>query len=87
MSLDALLEFPCEFPIKVFGAVEGDFAAAVEAAVRQAAPELESVSVAVRPSSGGKFLAVTVTVLAVSQIQIETIYRRIGTLPGVLMVL
>ncbi|AAU90706.1 MULTISPECIES: YbeD family protein [Methylococcus] len=87
MSLDALLEFPCEFPIKVFGPAEGDFAASVEAAVRLAAPELEELGVAVRASGGGRFVAVTVTFIASSQAQIEAIYQRIGTLPGVLMVL
>lgn len=87
MSLDTLLEFPCEFPIKVFGSAEGDFAALVEAAVRLAAPELEELSVGVRASGGGRFVAVTVTIVASSQAQIEAIYGRIGTLPGVLMVL
>ncbi|QJD29013.1 YbeD family protein [Methylococcus geothermalis] len=87
MSLDELLDFPCEFPIKVFGSAEGGFAASVEAAVRLAAPELEEVSVTVRASGGGRFVAVTVTITASSQAQIEAIYGRIGTLPGVLMVL
>ncbi|NJD05719.1 MAG: DUF493 domain-containing protein [Methylococcaceae bacterium] len=74
---ESLLEFPCDFPVKVFGTAEADFAETVLAMVRKHAPDTAERSISVRPSSGGKYSAVTVLVRAESQAQLDAIYREL----------
>lgn len=72
---DALFQFPCRFPIKATGLAQGDFAAVVVEIVRRHAPDLDEGAVTLRQSSGGKWLAVTVTIEAQSRAQLDAIYR------------
>jgi hypothetical protein len=68
-----LLEFPCIFPIKAMGLNVDDFESWVIAIVHRHAPQ-SAQSVARRLSSGGKYLSVTVTIVAESQDQLDRIY-------------
>lgn len=87
MSLDAYLEFPCDFPLKVLGHQEQDFDALVASVVRRHVDDLGEGAVISRPSSGGRFVSVTIHIRAESQQQIEAIYRDLHVTPGVLMLL
>lgn len=69
------LRFPCAFPIKAMGRAEHDIAALVLAIVRRHAPALGDDALTTRPSSGGKWLAVTVVVQAESRAQLDAIYQ------------
>ena len=75
----SLLEFPCAFPIKAIGKAEADFRQLVIEIVRRHAPELSTNQVSVRESSGGKWLSVTLVILAQSQMQIDAIYRDLNS--------
>jgi putative lipoic acid-binding regulatory protein len=70
-----LLHFPCSYPIKAAGRADGDFAALVVAIVRRHAPDVDAAAVSLRESSGGKWLAVTVTIQAESRTQLDAIYQ------------
>jgi putative lipoic acid-binding regulatory protein len=83
----SLLEFPCAFPIKAFGNTSEDFEAIVIAIVRRHAPDLAAEAVASRTSGGGIFTAVTVTVEAQSQVQLDAIYQDLTDCPEVIMAL
>lgn len=84
---ESLLEFPCDFPIKAMGlAVEG-FERQVTELVRRHAPDLDAGAVRTRPSQGGKYLAVTVTVRATSRAQLDAIYQDLTACETVLMAL
>ena len=83
----SLLQFPCDFPIKVVGHQHADFEAQVVSRVRQHVPDLGEGAVRNRPSHGGKYLAVTVTVRATSQAQLDAIYRELSGWDRALMVL
>lgn len=84
---DTLLEFPCDFPIKAMGlAVEG-FDLQVTELVRRHAPDLGEGAVRTRPSQGGKYLAVTITVRATSRAQLDAIYQELTACEAVLMAL
>lgn len=85
--MSQLLEFPCDFPIKVFGHWSEDFDAQVASAVRRHAPDLKECAVVARPSKAGRYLAVTVTLRAESQAQLDAVYIDLGALPGVVMLL
>lgn len=75
----SVLEFPCAFPIKAIGKAEADFRQLVIEIVRRHAPELSTHQVSVRESSGGKWLSVTLVILAQSQLQIDAIYRDLSS--------
>jgi putative lipoic acid-binding regulatory protein len=68
------LEFPCDFPIKAMGRADVDIAGVVVEIVRRHAPGLDETRVTLRPSSGGKWVAVTLTIEATSNAQLDAIY-------------
>ena len=82
-----LIEFPCEFPIKVMGARVDGFAQAVPEVVLRHAPDFDAGSMEMRPSSKGNYLSVTCTFRAVSQHQVDELYRELTAHPMVKVVL
>lgn len=82
-----LLEFPCEFPIKVMGARVDGFAQAVLDVVLAHAPDFDAATMEMRLSSKGNYLAITCTFRAVSQEQIDNMYRALTAHPMVQVVL
>ena len=81
------LKFPCSFPIKAMGLASANFDAVVVGIVRHHAPDVAEAAVAVRPSAGGKYLAVTVTIQARSRAQLDAIYHDLVACEQVLMAL
>jgi putative lipoic acid-binding regulatory protein len=75
---DSLIEFPCRFPIKAMGRAEPDFESLVVEIVGRHAPGLDAAAVTLRPSSGGRWLAVTVVIEAESRAQLDAIYRDLS---------
>ncbi len=84
--MESYLEFPAEFPLKAIG-VGDDFEAWVLEVVRKHVSDLDDRASATRPSSGGKYLAVTVTFTARSQAQLDALYMELGQDPRVKMLL
>ncbi len=84
---DSLLEFPCDFPIKVMGAARDDFAQAVAAVVQAHAPDFDAATLVMRASGQGNYLAVTCTVRATSRAQLDDLYRDLSSHPYVKIVL
>ncbi|HEX7031323.1 MAG TPA: DUF493 domain-containing protein [Gammaproteobacteria bacterium] len=74
-SDEKLLQFPCEFPIKVMGRDAEGFEAEVVAIFERHLGGIDSAQVNTRPSSSGNFLSVTVTFRAESQEQLDALYR------------
>jgi putative lipoic acid-binding regulatory protein len=83
----SLLEFPCDFPLKVMGAAVADFAQTIAAEVCRHAPDFDPATIEMRPSSGGKYLSLTCTIRATSQAQLDEIYRALSSHPMVKVVL
>lgn len=86
-SRPSLLEFPCDFPIKIMGARVDGFAQAVLDVVLTHAPDFDAATVEMRPSSKGNYLAITCTFRAVSQVQVDSMYRELTAHPMVKVVL
>lgn len=82
-----LLEFPCEFPIKIMGARVDDFAQTVLGVVLRHAPDFDAATMQMRPSSKGNYLSITCTVNATSQAQLDALYREMSSHPMVKVVL
>ena len=87
MSRETLLEFPCEFPLKIMGVAAADFAQTIAAVVIKHAPEFDAATMGMRPSKGGNYLALTCTIRADSQQQLDTLYRELTAHPMVKVVL
>ncbi|HZZ02092.1 MULTISPECIES: DUF493 family protein [Paraburkholderia] len=84
---ESLLEFPCDFPIKIMGKSHPEFAETIVTVVRQFDNEVDPARVETRPSSGGNYTGLTVTVRATSQAQLDDIYRALTGHPMVKVVL
>jgi hypothetical protein len=84
---DTLLEFPCDFPIKIMGAAQDDFAQTMLEIVLRHAPDFMAQTVEMRASSGGKYLSLTCTVRATSKLQLDNLYRELTAHPLVKVVL
>ena len=87
MAEETLLEFPCDFPIKIMGTRTDDFAQTVVEIVLRHAPDFAAETVEMRVSSAGTYLSVTCTVRATSKTQLDGLYRELTRHPLVRMVL
>ncbi|MEX2125636.1 MAG: DUF493 domain-containing protein [Woeseia sp.] len=72
---DELLDFPCEFPIKMMGRDQPEFRRAALTVVERHAGKVQEDAIRVAASSNGNFLSITVTITATSREQLDNIYR------------
>ena len=87
MNKETLLEFPCDFPLKIMGASVPAFAETIVAVVLKHAPDFDAASTEMRSSKAGTYLSLTCTVRAVSQQQLDALYRELTAHPMVKVVL
>ncbi|MDH3588548.1 MAG: DUF493 domain-containing protein [Gammaproteobacteria bacterium] len=86
MNTESLLEFPCEFPIKVMGHHTDEFrATVVEIVARHTVGEEARFST--RASRDERYLALSFTVNAHSREQLDELYRELSGSQLVLFVL
>ncbi len=81
------MQFPCSFPIKAMGYADAGFEPRVVEIVRRHAPDVNEAAVQHRPSVGGKYLSVTVTIEAQSRDQLDAIYQELTDCEQVLVAL
>lgn len=84
---DTLLDFPCDFPIKVMGEKTDGYVEAMSFVVQQFDPSWTPERLESRESSGGKYLGLTFTVHATSREQLDELYRTLSSHPMVKVVL
>jgi putative lipoic acid-binding regulatory protein len=84
---ESLIEYPCDFPIKVLGRTQAGFAQEVLGIVRAHAPDFDGATLQMKPSKHGKYLSVTCVVRATSREQLDALYRELCDHPMVIMVL
>lgn len=82
-----LLEFPCDFPLKIMGNKHPDMSSTIAAVVLTHAPDFDAATIEVRESSKGTYLSLTCTVRATSQTQLDDLYRALTSHPMVKVVL
>ncbi len=87
MTEETLLEFPCQFPIKVMGKSNLSFDLLVTDIVRRHVPELHDRAVTTRASKNANYVAVTILIEATSKAQLDAIYLDLTSHPNVLMAL
>lgn len=86
-SKETLIEFPCDFPIKVMGKTHPEFASTIAGVIRTFDAGFDERAIETRPSSGGNYTGLTVTVRATSQVHLDDIYRALTGHPMVKIVL
>ena len=83
----SLLEFPCQFPIKVMGRTELEFDLLVIEIIRQHVDNLTVDAIKTRSSKSKIFVSITVTIEAISQQQLDNIYQQLNDHSQVIMTL
>lgn len=84
-KLAELLEFPCDFTYKVMGEAHPELPDRVVEVIQRHAPGDYAPSI--RPSSKGTYHSVSITITAKDIEQIEELYRELGEIELVKMVL
>ena len=85
--VDSLIDYPCDFPIKIMGAMQDAFAQTMVDVVISHDPEFHAGKLEMRPSTKGNYLSLTVTVRATSREQLDNLDRALSSHPMVKMVL
>lgn len=83
----SLIEYPSDFPIKVMGAHVEGFVEAIATVARGFDPGFDPATIEQRPSKGGNYLGLTITVRATSREQLDELYRTLSSHPMVKVVL
>ena len=88
MIADAvLLEYPCDFPVKILGHTQAGFAQAVLEVVKRHAPDFDDASLELRTSKRRNYLSVTCVIRATSREQLDALYQELCDHPSVVMAL
>jgi len=85
-DLETLLDFPCDYTIKVLGAASDDLVRLVESVVARHAPEGIGET-RVNPSRKGRFIAVNLTFRVTSAHQLYAIHEELNRSPLVRLIL
>ncbi len=87
MSDESAIEFPCAFPIKMMGRDTPEFRMTAQQLIENHVGPVAEELVQINISEKGNFVSVTVTVTAISQQQLDDIYRDVSGHDDVLMAL
>ena len=80
---ESLIDYPCDFPVKVMGARVDGFAEAMCQVAQQFDPDFNPATLEMRPSKAGNYLSVTLTIRATSREQLANLYRALTGHPMV----
>jgi putative lipoic acid-binding regulatory protein len=83
----ALLQFPCQFPIKIMGRDHTAFHDAARSIVSRHADDVTDEAIRQSASRKGNFAALTITIEATSQQQLDDIYRDLSSHEEILVAL
>jgi putative lipoic acid-binding regulatory protein len=83
----SLISYPSQFPIKVMGQNVDGFVHAISLIASQFDPTFDAASIELRPSKGGNYLGITITITATSRAQLDEVYRTLSAHPLVKVVL
>ena len=83
----SLIDYPCEFPLKVFGQQQAGFAQAVLEVVNKHDPGFVAASMEMRASKNARYVSLTCTVRATSRVQLDALYQELCDHTMVVMVL
>lgn len=83
----SLIEYPCEFPIKILGHTRAGYAQAILEVVNRHAPDFDAATLQMKSSKHGRYLSITCVINATSRTQLDALYQELCDHPLVVMVL
>ena len=72
-SNDDIFKFPCEYPIKVFGLNQPKIEESVCLIIENYVGKLHKNQVSIKNSSKGKYVSITIRIIATSRQQLDSI--------------
>lgn len=84
---EPVLEFPCDFPIKMMGRDRPEFRDMARALIEQHAGKVQDDAIRTAMSRNGNFLSITITIKAQNQQQLDDIYRDLSSHDEILVAL
>lgn len=82
-----MIEFPCEYPIKIMGPYPSGFRQQMLDIVRRTAPELTEAGPQERFRRNGKYISITVTIEATGEDQLTALFQDLKSTGHVSLVL
>ena len=76
-----VFKFPCDYPIKVFGLNQPDLIDTVSTIVERYVGKLHSNQITLKNSSKGKYVSVTIRIIATSRKQLDSINEDLQNCP------
>ena len=76
-----IFNFPCEYPIKIFGENQPEFKKTVWSIVETHTGKLHANQTATKYSSKGKYISLTVRIIATSRQQLDSINKDLQSCP------
>jgi putative lipoic acid-binding regulatory protein len=83
----SLMQFPCDFPIKIIGKNTALFLEEITMIIRQHFPQTPDIAIRNQSSQKNNYIAITATVLAHDQITLDALYQDLTNHPDIKMVL
>jgi putative lipoic acid-binding regulatory protein len=83
----SFIEYPTDFPLKIFGQQQAGFAQAVLEVVTKHDPGFTAASMEMRSSKNARYVSLTCTIRATSREQLDAVYQELCDHPMVVMVL
>ena len=82
---EEIMQFPCEFTLKIFGYSGSTFETTALSIVRKHVPNLKDQALVIHPSATGKYSALSITFTAESREQLDNLYRALSSSPDIIM--
>ena len=86
-NTDSVMQFPCHFPIKIIGKNNDTFVTDIINIARGHFAHLKDSDIRIQASQKDNYVAITVTVLALDQASLDTLYGELTKHPDAKMVL
>lgn len=84
---DKLIKFPTHFPLKIFGPNRQEFISDIWQLALERFPQLTEKAIQYKTSENNNYIAMTITVYAESQSELDALYIAIHNHPDTKMVL
>ena len=86
-NTQSLMEFPCDFLVKIIGINSAVFATDVVNIIRKHFPDTSDHSIQSQKSQNSNYLSISVTVHALNQTTLDAFYLELTQHPDIKMVL
>ena len=74
---ESLIDFPCEFPVKVMGLAVPEFHACIEIIAKHHDPEFINDEIKQNTSKTGKYVSLTLNIHAKDKPQLDALYQEL----------